>query len=92
MVGAKQAVAASNHTDEYAGYATLFTTNGNRRGGTGEHVVCLRPRFEGDLVLPEATIEVWAWRSRPDGGRAWQAVGEPLAVRYEEAPAEEAGK
>jgi hypothetical protein len=27
MVVAKQAVAASNHTDEYAGYATLLTTN-----------------------------------------------------------------
>src|SRR6202521_1756934 len=29
MVVAKQAVAASNHTDDYAGYATLSTTNGN---------------------------------------------------------------
>jgi hypothetical protein len=27
MVVAKQAVAATNHTDEYAGYATLLTTN-----------------------------------------------------------------
>ena len=27
MVVAKQAVAASNHTDDYAGYATLLTTN-----------------------------------------------------------------
>ena len=29
MVVAKQAVAASNRTDEYAGYATLLTTNAN---------------------------------------------------------------
>jgi hypothetical protein len=29
MVVAKQAIAASNHTDEYAGYATLLTTNAN---------------------------------------------------------------
>jgi hypothetical protein len=29
MVVAKQAVAASNHTDDYAGYLTLLTTNSN---------------------------------------------------------------
>lgn len=32
---------------------------GMRNRGTGEHVVCLRPVFAGERVLPEATVEVW---------------------------------
>jgi hypothetical protein len=39
----------------------LFDEKGNRRSGTGEHVVYLRPSFRGREVLPAATIEVWAW-------------------------------
>jgi hypothetical protein len=42
-----------------------------------------------ELVLPEATIEVWAWGlpSGPEaGGHAWQRVGKPLWVRYEDFP------
>ncbi len=37
----------------------LFCPNGDRRGGAGEAIVCVRPQFAGDRVLPEATIEVW---------------------------------
>ena len=40
----------------------LFGPDGNRRGGAGENIVYLRPHFEGDRVLPEATIEVWVSR------------------------------
>jgi hypothetical protein len=77
----------------------LFDAIGNRRSGTGEHVVCLRPclrrveRGKGEtateVVLPEATIEVWAWRplAGPEtGGHVWQHVGEPLRVNYDDVP------
>jgi hypothetical protein len=77
----------------------LFDTGGGRRSGTGEHVVCLRPQvirierrkgeMAAELVLPEATIEVWAWRlpAAPESdGHAWQRVGKPLWVRYEDFP------
>lgn len=38
---------------------------GMRNAGTGEHVVHLRPHFDGERVLPAATLEVW---HRADGG------------------------
>ncbi|HZT79001.1 MAG TPA: hypothetical protein VFA26_02165 [Gemmataceae bacterium] len=62
----------------------LFDADGNRRGGTGEHVVWLRPAFRGPEVLPEATLRVWCWR--PAGGaRRWRSCGE-IGVRYDEPP------
>jgi hypothetical protein len=79
---------------------TLFGPHDGRRGGTGEHVVCLRPRVvevpvgHGEAVaqvLPEATIEVWAWRAGADGGRSWQQVSPPLAVTYDGSPPEGGG-
>jgi hypothetical protein len=54
---------------------------GDRRGGSGEYVVCLRPTFDGGRVLPSATIEVW---TRQPGPR-WQLV-RTLAVDYADAP------
>jgi hypothetical protein len=61
----------------------LFHDDGQRQAGTGEHVVYLRPIFEGERVLPEAEIEVWVWET--DGGhRVWRRRGEPLKVSYEE--------
>jgi hypothetical protein len=77
----------------------LFNERGGRRSGTGEHVVCLRPRVlkvqragsaAAERVLPEATIEVWAWRRDPGGaaGGHWQRVGEPLVVTYDDFRAE----
>jgi hypothetical protein len=81
----------------------LFEADGNRRSGTGEHVVCLRPRLRRvergkgetatEVVLPEASIEVWAWRrtaaaSRFARGHVWQRVGEPLRVNYDDFPAD----
>jgi hypothetical protein len=41
--------------------ALLFDADGNRRTGTGEHVVWLFPNIEGEQVLPRATIRVWSW-------------------------------
>ena len=38
----------------------LFREGGNRHRGTGEHVVCVLPRIDGERGLPQATIEVSA--------------------------------
>jgi hypothetical protein len=59
---------------------SLFGQHGNRLGGTGEHVVCVRPRFKGERVLPESVIEVWAWTPGA-GGAAWQ-LKHRLTVPY----------
>jgi hypothetical protein len=67
----------------------LFDKAGQRRSGTGEHVVCLHPMWDEDFkdrLLPRATIEVWAWRrregSRSERGQVWQRCGERLKVSY----------
>lgn len=75
----------------------LFGADGQRQSGTGEHVVCLRPTFNDfrDRLLPEATIEVWAWRRRDGGGEVsqhWQRSGPALSVSYSEAPKEGGGE
>jgi hypothetical protein len=77
----------------------LFDESGQRRSGTGEHVVCLRPAWDEDFgyrLLPKATIEVWAWRhreSRGERGRVWewQRRGQPLNVTYGETRMEGSG-
>ena len=61
----------------------LFDEEGNRRSGTGEHVVLLRPSIRGDQVLPEARIEVCAWHEATPGKRTWQPPTKPLVVHYE---------
>jgi hypothetical protein len=71
----------------------LFKKDGQRQSGTGEHVVCLRPTFNDfrDRLLPQASIEVWAWRrrdwSRGELGQQWQRYGDPLTIRYGDASA-----
>jgi hypothetical protein len=57
----------------------FFSADGNRTGGSGEYVVCLRPEFKGSQVLPSATIEVWSRKA----GSHWELVRKPLAVDYE---------
>ena len=68
-------------TDERFGFdpngVELFSKNGKRNGGTGEHVVYLRPLREpnGKLVLPHAEVEVWT-RDAVVGLRPlWRQVG-----------------
>ena len=53
----------------------FFDADGNRRGGTGEYVVCLRPHYDRARVLPSATLEVWTREGR------WRLVRE-LHVEY----------
>jgi hypothetical protein len=61
----------------------FFDEQGNRRSGTGEHVVFLRPVSRGNAQLAEAVVEVWAWQTRAvDGRRHWlQRTG--LSVYYD---------
>src|SRR5262249_13033585 len=55
-----------------------FDADGNRRGGSGEYVIYLRPRLNDDVALPSATLEVWT-----HSAAGWQRVSEPpLEVRY----------
>ena len=68
----------------------LFGPDGNRRAGAGENIVYLRPHFDGDRVLPEATIEVWVSRETIVGAlHPWELHAEPLAVSYEPPVVEE---
>jgi hypothetical protein len=77
----------------------LFSKDGQRQSGTGEHVVCLQPVWDEDFkdrLLPRATIEVWAWRRRDWGreerGQHWQRRGEPLTVSYSDTRMEGGGR
>jgi len=56
----------------------FFEPTGDRRDGTGEHIVVLRPNFLGSTPdppdgkpQPDATLEVYA---RPKGNAAWALV------------------
>jgi hypothetical protein len=68
---------------------SLFDADGNRRGGTGEHVVWLRPSVQPARdktdprrrVLPRAAIEVYSWQAAGEGG-SWQGLP-PLDVEYD---------
>jgi len=55
-----------------------FDADGNRRGGSGEYVIYLRPRLNGNDAVPSATLEVWTHRA----ASGWERVREPLPVRY----------
>jgi hypothetical protein len=64
----------------------LFGRSGNRRSGTGEHVVSLRPHTRGERVLPGATIEVWERRLEDRAEPTWARRGDPLTVHYGDVP------
>jgi hypothetical protein len=72
----------------------LFTPDGERQSGTGEHIVFLQPMWNEakDLLAAKATIEVWTWQrrdwSRGETGQHWQRRGEPLIVTYSDTPQE----
>lgn len=57
----------------------FFTANGDRLGGRGEYVGCLRPQFDDtghpsfSQVLPVGTLEIWA-RGLDRTGTAWRPV------------------
>jgi hypothetical protein len=63
-------LAANLHRVRWKNRHILFNANGNRRGGTGEHVVYLRPpQLKDGRVLPRAEIEVWSRTSASDVDR-----------------------
>lgn len=67
----------------------FFGPDGNRLGGQGEFVVCLRPQLKGEEVLPAATVEVW----RRDGDTAGDLRWRPhrsFQLRYDVPAREEA--
>ncbi|MBY0526780.1 MAG: hypothetical protein K2R98_25535 [Gemmataceae bacterium] len=63
-----------------------FRDDGNRQGGSGEYVICLRPKIDRGRVLPEATIEVWRRQANNGHAPRWVLVREPLRVKYADSP------
>ena len=60
----------------------LFDSEGNRRSGTGEHVVYLRPVTRGEEILALARIEVCPWQPDLLNGKQW-GKSQVLEVEYE---------
>jgi hypothetical protein len=66
----------------------FFDEAGNRRADTGEHIVWVRPVFDGQRNLPEAFITVWrAGGERPE--RSWRTIARPLHILYDQPTREE---
>ena len=61
----------------------LFDADGNRAGGTGEHVVYLKPLWEGARALDQADIEVLSWRAT-GSDRTWELCGKLQGVSYDQ--------
>ena len=58
-----------------------FDPDGNRRGGSGEYVVCLRPQLQAGRVMPVATVEVWKRQTFRPGLASWQQIRK-FAMEY----------
>jgi hypothetical protein len=61
----------------------FFRHDGNRVGGSGEYVVCLRPVFQGERVLPTATVQVFSRRPPGSSEPRWQQASKTLQINYE---------
>ncbi len=67
---------------EQPGAAAFFDTAGNRRADTGEHIVWLRPVFDGPRILSDAILTVWRGGGEsPD--RTWHTFAPPLHLLYD---------
>jgi hypothetical protein len=63
---------------------TLFDAAGNRRTGTGEHVVCLLPEVERVRVMPRARLSVWPLPAGWTPGGGWElGPSRTLSVSYQ---------
>ncbi|MFM7150308.1 MAG: hypothetical protein ACKO23_10740, partial [Gemmataceae bacterium] len=58
----------------------LFSKNGKRASGSGEHLLYVRPEAETDRIYPRAIIEVW----RVDELNRFKLVGSPMRVPFNE--------
>jgi hypothetical protein len=54
--------------------ANYFADDGNRRGGNGEFLMCLRPLNAAGRVLPRASLEVWRRRSTGPDHKFWERI------------------
>ncbi len=62
----------------------LFDPSGNRKGGSGEFIIYLRPQLDEGRVTPEANIEVWSWQGATETRGRWWRHHRTLTVRYGE--------
>jgi hypothetical protein len=89
LAGADQ-LARNLHQVEWKNGRLLFLKDGNRRGGTGEHVVYLRPPlFQNNRIAPRAELEVWQRIADPkiSRGKSW-ALHRYLIINYDGSPGE----
>jgi hypothetical protein len=85
LVRGADELAARLHRVRWKNRRVLFNAFGNRRGGTGEHVVYLRPpALKNGRVEPRSEIEVWArtTASEEDRSKGWVLV-RYLKVNYD---------
>src|SRR5262249_33236082 len=76
---------APGGTDEFAQAlrrSAFFNPDGNRQGGQGEFVVCLRPQRKGAAVLAAAPVEVWRSDGQQADGMRWQRH-RSFEIRYD---------
>jgi hypothetical protein len=65
----------------------FFDSAGDRLPDTGEHIIWLRPVFQGNRNLAEGFLAIY----RVGGNqRAWRSVGQPLHLLYDRTDPEEA--
>jgi hypothetical protein len=91
LLGGPSELAANLHKARWKNGRILFNADGNRRGGTGEHVVYLRPPpVVAGRVAPRSEIEIWS-RIRPvedQRTKSW-ILTRYLTVAYDGAAGEE---
>jgi hypothetical protein len=54
--------------------AAYFASDGNRLGGNGEYLVCLRPHVQAGRVMPKATVEIWRRQTLGPDQRSWERI------------------
>jgi hypothetical protein len=79
------ALARNLHQVKWRKRRLLFLTDGNRRSGTGEHVVYLRPPvLQNNRIAPRAELEVWKRTADSQAGQKSWALHRYLAVHYDD--------
>jgi hypothetical protein len=71
--------------------ADYFRNDGNRKGGSGEYLVCLRPIIQDGLVMPQAVLEVWQRGSTGEDHKFWRRILQRLIHYTDSLPGEAHG-